>query len=124
MNLFKPFSYLWIRFRYPSSTPEDVASDLGLHCSNLLSFEEFINYLINPHHCPSKLCRFMPREQAEQAFRMALRKEKFSHNSLFSYYFKGGWVEFVLHFDEQSRLRRLYIRHKELKQKHEISISQ
>ena len=123
MNLFKPFSYLLIRFRYPLSTPEDVANDLGLKCSNLLSFQEFICYLTNPHHCLTKLCRFMPREEAEEVFRLALRKEKFSQNSLFSYCFKGGWVEFVLQFDEQSRLRRLYIRHKELKQKHEISIS-
>ncbi len=65
----------------------------------------------------------MPREQAEDMFRLAIRKEKFQQNSLFSYHFKGGWVEFVLQFDEQARLRRLYTRHKDLKQKCEIPIS-
>ena len=65
----------------------------------------------------------MPREQAEETFRLAKRKEKFKQNSLFSYHFKRGWIEFNLQFDEQSRLRRLYICHKDLKRKHEISIS-
>lgn len=124
MNLLKPFSHLLVRFRYPISTPEDIANDLGLHCSNLFSFQELMGYLTSPSRRLTKLCRFMPREQAEEVFRLALRKEKFSQNSLFSYYFKGGWVEFVLHFDNQSRLRRLYIRHKELKETHEIFISQ
>ncbi len=122
-SLLKPFFYFFIRLRYPVSLPEDVATDLGLNISNSLTFQEFINYLTDPHHRPSKLTRFMPRHQAEDMFRYALRKEKFQQNSLFSYYFKGGWMEFVLQFDEQSRLRRLYIRHKDLKQKHEIPIS-
>lgn len=123
MNPLKYLSHLFVRFHYPLSTPEDVANDLGLQCSNLVTFQEFICYLTSPHHCLTKLVRFMPREAAEEIFRLALRKEKFSQNSLFSYCFKGGWVEFVLQFDEKARLRRLYIRHKELKQKHEISIS-
>lgn len=102
--------------------PEDVASDLGLEITNSMNFKEFINYLIDPSHRPAKLNRFMPRESAEEIFSRAIRKEKFKQNSLFSYHFKGGWVEFILLFDEQSRLRRLYIRHKDLKQKHEIII--
>src|SRR5262245_31955013 len=120
---FDLFRRLWIRFRYPVSTPEDVATDLGLNISNLLSFKEFINCLTDPTYRPTHLTRFMPRELAEQRFRTALRKEKFQGNSLFSYYFNGGWMEFCLQFDEQSRLRRLYIRHKDLKQKYEIPIS-
>lgn len=123
MKIFRPFIHLFIRFRYPVSMPEDVAADLGLDISNSLSFKEFIHFLTDPSHRPSKLTRFMPREQAEDIFRLALRKERFQQNSLFSYHFKGGWMEFILQFDEQSRLRRLYIRHKDLKQKHEIGIS-
>lgn len=123
MKVFKPFAHFFIRFRYPVSMPEDVAEDLGFNLSNSLTFSEFIDYLTNPCHRPKKLARFMPRQQAEDIFRLALRKEKFQQNSLFSYYFKGGWMEFVLQFDDQSRLRRLYIRHKDLKEKHEISIS-
>jgi hypothetical protein len=124
MNKFNFLFRFLIRFRYPVSTPEDVATDLGMNISNHLTFEEFMNRLTNPLYRPTKLIRFMPRDQAESLFQTALRKEKFNQNSLFSYYFNGGWMEFVLHFDGQSRLRRLYIRHKDLKQKHEIPISQ
>lgn len=123
MNLMKPLHRLFARFRYPVSMPEDVASDLGLSINNQLSFQEFINYLTNPTVKPTKLSRYMPRHEAECIFQTALRKERFKHDSLFSYYFNGGWMEFVLQFDEQSRLRRLYIKHKDIKQRHEISIS-
>ena len=114
----------FLRFRYPVSLPEDVAGDLGFNFSNELSFREFVNYLTDPNHRPTKLIRFMPREQAEQIFRTALRREHFTHHSLFSYYFNGGWMEFVLDFDTQSRLRRLYLRHKDIKYRHEMIISQ
>lgn len=123
MKIFQAFLHLWIRFRYPVSMPEDVSSDLGLSLKNSLKFPEFIHCLIDPRHRPSKLTRFMPREEAEEIFRLAKRKERFKQNTLFSYHFKGGWMEFNLHFDEQSRLRRLYICHKDLQKQHEISIS-
>src|SRR4051812_48473904 len=123
LKTFKPLLRLFVRFRYPISTPEEVGSDLGLNISNLLTFQEFIACLTHPHYRPAKLTRFMPRQQAEDIFRQARRKERFQQDSLFSYHFNGGWMEFMLQFDEQSRLRRLYIRHKDLKQKHEISIS-
>ncbi len=123
MKVLQPLLRLFIRFRYPVSMPEDVATDLGLNISNSLTFPEFMKCLTDPNRRPTKLTRFMPREQAEDIFRLALRKERFQRNSLFSYHFKGGWMEFMLQFDEHSRLRRLYIRHKDLKQKHEISIS-
>jgi hypothetical protein len=123
MNIFNPFLRLFIRLRYPVSMPEDVAADLGLDISNSLTFQQFMSCLLDPRYRPTKLTRFMPRDQAEEIFRSAKRKERFPQNSLFSYHFKGGWMEFVLQFDEQARLRRLYVRHKDLKQKHEIPIS-
>lgn len=123
MKVLKPLLSLFVRFRYPVSLPEDVAADLGINMTNSLSFREFIHRLTDPVHRPTKLTRFMPREEAEDIFRSALRKERFQQNSLFSYHFKGGWMEFILQFDEQARLRRLYIRHKYLKHKHEIRIS-
>lgn len=123
MKVLEPLLHLFVRFRYPVSMPEDVAADLGLAFTNSLNFKEFMDCLTDPRHRPTKLTRFMPREQAEEIFHLAKRKERFSHDSLFSYLFKGGWIEFFLQFDEQSRLRRLYVRHKDLKQKHEISIS-
>lgn len=114
---------LFPRLRYPLSMPEEVASDLGINVSNALTFEEFVDCLTSPHQRPTKLLRFMPRDEAEKTFQTALRKERFKQNSLFSYHFNGGWMEFMLQFDDQSRLRRLYIRHKDLKQKFEIPIS-
>ncbi|WP_068468214.1 hypothetical protein [Candidatus Protochlamydia phocaeensis] len=121
--LTQPLKHFFIRLRYPVSMPEDVAADLGLNISNALSFKEFIKCLTNPCLRPTKLMRFMPREEAESIFQAALRKERFKQNSLFSYHFNGGWMEFMLQFDEQSRLRRIYIQHKDLEQKYEISIS-
>lgn len=122
-NLLSSLSMVLARFRYPVSLPEDVAVDLGLDLSNRLSFDEFISCLTNPQCCPTKLTRFMLREQAEFVFSRALRKERFARDSHFSYHFNGGWMEFILKFDIDSRLRRIYICHKDLKQKHEIFIS-
>lgn len=65
----------------------------------------------------------MPRNIAEAAFERAQRKEKFGRNSLFSYYFNEGWLEFNLHFDEHSRLRRIYLQHKDVDQEQGIEIS-
>ena len=102
-----------LRIRYPVSLPEEIATDLGITASNHLTFNEFVNTLINPSLRPGRLMRFMPRAAAEAAFESAQRKEKFSRNSLYSYYFNEGWLEFNLHFDEQSRLRRIYLQHKQ-----------
>lgn len=101
-----------LRVRYPISLPEDIALDLGINAPNFLSFEEFVANLTNPLSRPQKVSRFMPREVAESAFQNAQRKEKFSRNSLYSYYMYEGWLEFSLYFDEQSRLRRIYVQHK------------
>lgn len=118
-NLIKKFT---VRFRYPFSLPEDLAQDIGLDIHNLMSFDEFIKNLTDPCIKPKKLAKFMPRQQAEELFKTALRKEKFTQNSLISYHFNGGWMEFVLQFDDESRLRRIYIQHKDLKNKYEIPI--
>lgn len=116
------FWHFVIRYRYPISLPEDIAKDLGLNVSNFMTFKEFIGCLTDPLLRPAKLTKFMPRERAEELFQTALRKEKFRQNSLFSYHFNGGWMEFMLQFDEQSRLKGIYIHHKDLKNKHEIPI--
>jgi hypothetical protein len=103
-----------VRFRYPVTLPEEIAMDLGISISNFLTFEEFVNKLTNLSSRPKRLKRFMPRAIAEAAFQSAQRKEHFGRNSLFSYYFHEGWLEFSLYFDEESRLRRLYLQHKNL----------
>lgn len=100
---------VFIRWRYPVSMPEDVADALGVTLSNLSTFQEFLSQLSSPRCRPTKLNRFMPREDAEEVFQTALRKERFCRNTLFSYYFNEGWMEFILEFDDQSRLRRMYV---------------
>lgn len=112
----------FLRFRYPVSLPEDVAVALGMPISNYLTFDEFVAQLANPSNHPSRLSKFMPRDQAEAAFENALRKERFLHNTLFSYYFNHGWMEFVLFFDEHSRLRRIYVQHKHIQPEEGIEI--
>lgn len=121
----KAFDHLYrffLRFRYPVSLPEEVASALGVKISSFLTFDEFVRCLTAPTCRPTRLSKFMPREKAEAAFQSALRKERFKQNSLFSYYFSEGWMEFVLQFDEQSRLRRIYLQHKHIQEDRGIEI--
>lgn len=120
---FRSFKIFFVRFRYPVSLPEDIGKDLGLEIDNHMSFQEFINKLTDPRLRPSTLSRLMSREEAEKKFNRALKKESFLQQSLFFYHFNGSWMGFTLDFDENSRLRRLYLMHRDLKKKHEISIS-
>ena len=113
----------FIRFRYPVSLPEDIANALGIELSNFVTFEEFVERLTCPTCRPTRLSRFMPRDRAEAAFQTAQRKEHFKLNSLYSYYFSEGWLEFVLEFDENALLRRLYLHHKNIKQDRGIEIA-
>lgn len=116
------FYRLLLRFRYPVSLPEDVAKALGIKVSNFVTFEEFVNYLTSNDCRPTRLLKFMPRDKAEEAFQGAQRTERFKQNTLISYYFSEGWMEFVLFFDEQSRLRRVYLQHKHITQHEGIEI--
>lgn len=116
------FRSLFVRFRYPVTLPEEIASDLGLTISNQLSFKEFVIQLTHCSNPPQHLKRFMPREAAEAAFQCAQRKDKFGRNSLFSYYFNEGWLEFNLQFDEKSRLRRVYLQHRQLAHEQGVEI--
>ena len=108
LYLIHSFTRLMSRFRYPVSLPEDIAKDLGVRLSNSLSFEAFLKALSSPHMHPTKIRKYMCRQQAENAFHAALRKECFPACSFFSYYFSKGWVVIALYFDEEDRLRRAY----------------
>lgn len=110
------------RLRYPVTLPEDIGEALGIAASNFSSFDEFVRLLTCPSCKPTRLMRFMPREKAEEAFKTAQRKERFQQNTLISYYFNEGWMEFILDFDDQSRLRRIYINHKQIEQERGIEI--
>lgn len=121
----KTFDWLYrvvLRFRYPVTLPEEIATDLGIKASNFLTFNELVCLLTNMSCTPEKVKRYMPREAAEAAFKSAQRKEKFGRNSLFSYYFLEGWLEFILYFDEKSRLRRIYLQHKSVAKEQGIEI--
>jgi hypothetical protein len=112
MKVFDLMYRYFLRFRYPVSQPEDIAGALGIELSCYLTFDEFVNRLKCPHLRPTRLKKYMPRQQAEEAFQNALRTDKFGYKSLFSYYFNEGWMEFVLQFDEKELLRRIYLQHK------------
>ncbi len=112
MKALEILSRFFIRFRYPVTLPEDLAQALGIELSNYITFDKLVHSLTCPSCQPSKLFKYMSREKAEQAFSHAHSKELFKKNSLFSFYFSEGWMEFSLEFDDQSRLRRLYLHHK------------
>lgn len=103
-----------LRFRYPVSLPEDIATALGVELSNDLTFNEFVDFLSCPHCSPSRLTKFMKRDLAEAAFKNALRVDRFPRKTLFAYYFEEGWLEFCLSFDDRHRLRRVYVQHRQI----------
>jgi hypothetical protein len=108
-QLLESLTRLISRFRYPVSLPEDVARDVGMHLPNSLNFQEFLQLLGAPHQRPAKLRKYMSRTLAESTFESALKKESFKSCTLFSYYFNKGWLVFALYFDEDARLRRVYL---------------
>lgn len=114
MDLFDSLVKMLIRFRYPLSLPQDIAFALGIDMNNSLRFEALLKQLLSSHTRPTRLAKFMPRDEAEYAFQCALRKERFAQNSLYSFYFNEGWLEFELQFDDLSRLRRVYMHHKQI----------
>jgi len=109
MTLLASISRFMSRFRHPVSLPEDVANDIGISVSNNLNFNEFLNYLSSLHCRPTKLRKYMPREEAEALFHSALKKENFAYNTFFSYYFDKGWLVLALYYDREGRLRRLNV---------------
>lgn len=116
------FYRFFLRFRYPVTLPEEIAGALGITASNFLTFDEFVKKLTCPSCRPTTLIKFMPREKAEETFKTAQHKERFQQNTLISYYFSEGWMEFTLHFDEQSRLRRIYLHHKHIEKDNGIEL--
>lgn len=109
MSLLYALNRLLHRFRYPVSMPDDLANDLGVSITSNPSFGDFIEYLKISANRPTKLWKMMPRYQAERRFQSALKKEVFPGSTFFSYSFQHSWLLVVLHFDAQSRLRRLHV---------------
>lgn len=110
MVFFDLLQQMRVRFRYPVSLPQDVALSLGITLTNHMPFQQLLSVC---RHCqPTRLAKYMSRMDAESAFQCAHRKERFLLNSLYSFYFNEGWLEFELQFDDLSRLRRVYLHHK------------
>lgn len=109
MSVLYALNRLFNRFRYPFSMPDDLASDLGVSIVPGMSFEGFLEHLKFSANHPTKLWKFMPRYQAERRFQSAIKKEVFPSSTFFSYSFHQSWLLLVLHFDGQSRLRRLHV---------------
>lgn len=105
-------SKYFARFRYPFSMPEEVGQDIGLDINNQITFNHFINILANPAFHPSRVYKYMSRDEADALFAHAFRSDRFQTKSLFYYYFKQGWVEFEMTFDATGRLRRMLIQNK------------
>lgn len=116
MNIIREISNFFHRIKYPVSLPEEVLSDLGFPASSKhLIFMDLLRSFTRPNFSPSKLKKFMSRDEAEKIFYHAKRRENFRYNTLFSYYFnQNGWLAFDLVFDDKSRLRRLYVKHQNL----------
>lgn len=110
------------RFWHPVALPEEVVETLGVEVSNFLSFGDLIRCLNSCHCHPPSLAKYMPRKDAETAFKKPTCVEKIGNKTLISYYFNEGWVEFVLHFDTDGRLRRIYLLHKEIEQDEGVEI--
>lgn len=117
----KSFSRLLVRFRYPFSLPEDIAEALGVSLSNASPFKDIVDQLVDPSLKPTKLNKFMSREEAEEAFENAPCKERFGQSTLVSYYFNEGSVQFILKFGDK-KLRRMYFQHKSISQPEGIEI--
>ena len=107
-------SKCFARFRYPFSMPEEVGQDIGLDVDNQITFDKFINILANPSFLPSKVQKYMSRSEADALFVHAFRSDLFQGKSLFYYYFKQGWVEFQMTYDENDRLRRMVLQNKQI----------
>jgi hypothetical protein len=113
---------LFARFWYPVTLPEDVTETLGVEVSNFLSFDELIKRITQSNCNPLRLSKFMPRKDAEAAFKHATSIEHYGEKTLVSYFFPEGWIEFVLKFDRESRLRRIYLLHKSIKSEEGVEV--
>lgn len=102
---------LFCRFKYPISLPEDVATALGVSVSNFVPFDLLIKTVSANSTRPKSLKKYMPRREAEQAFKAALKVERHRDRSIYSYYSNNNWVEFSLVFDQDGRLRHLFMKH-------------
>lgn len=101
---------LFSLLRYPISAPQDVLLALGMESDfSDLDFHHFLKKIVT--RIPRRVYRDMSRDEAERSFSTAYKKEVFHTTTHASYCFIQGWLEFVLEFDKNRHLRRLYVHH-------------
>lgn len=110
------------KLQSPLSSTEEIVKDLGFELPSNLMCKNFIDIMAHSGLKSTKLVKFMLRNDAEKIFASAIRKERFSKHSLYSYYLDKGWVGFYLLFDQDSKLRRIYFQHKDFKKQSGIEI--
>ncbi len=116
------FKDSFVRFRYPFSLPEEIGVALGLDISNQTDFHTFLSFLCSSSCCPRNLQKYMKRDDVEPLFSQAFRSDRFREKSIHCYYFKQGWVEFQLHYDNDDRLRRIRLQSQTLESDEGVEI--
>ncbi len=112
-QIYNAITHMKVRMRYPYALPSDIGTSLGQSIDDSITFPLLLKILSNLQE-PRSLARFMNRDRAEKSFILATRCERFTTSTLYSFRFNEGWIEFELHFDEEDKLRRLFILHKEI----------
>jgi hypothetical protein len=102
------------RIWYPVALPEDLAEVFEIEISNFVPYPKLLETISGCQLHSHRLAKYMPRKLAESVFRHATCVETFKDKSIASYYFHEGWIEFVLYFDQDGALRRIYLLHKEI----------
>lgn len=113
-NMLGLFRTGFVRLRYPFSLPEEIGSDLGLDVTNQTDFKTLLSFLCSASCAPRNLKRFMKRGDVDTLFQNAFRADHFSGKSIYCYYFKQGWIEFELIYDNNNLLRRVKLQSQKL----------
>jgi hypothetical protein len=102
--------------------PDELLKTLGLDLKGNSSIEDLLEKLNHSKSLHIKLKKFMTKREVENAFISAEKKEHFSRHSLYSYYFSKGWVGFFVSFDQDLKLRRVYLQYKSLRYQDTIEL--
>jgi hypothetical protein len=121
-NILNLFSYAKTRYYYPYTLPSQIGVALGIELADSISYPEFL-LVLSQLPTPPKLARYMCRATAEKAFRHATRCERYDNTTRYFFRFAEGWVEFELLFDENNKLRRLFLHHRSIQNQDRIEIT-
>jgi hypothetical protein len=115
MKIFKFVLKFFVDNQVDHLLPDELLKTLGLDLEGKSSIEDFVEKLNHSKSLHVKLKKFMTRREVENTFLSAEKKEHFSRHSLYSYYFSKGWLGFFVSFDQDLKLRRVYLQYKSLR---------